>query len=56
MRADWRKAHLGRFVSLDLVGFCVQLGGHLGEGLARVIVPGDTREFTALLGTHTETL
>jgi hypothetical protein len=56
LATDCRERHFGAFASLDCVGFRIQFGGHLAEGSARVVVPRDGGEFTALFGTQTETL
>jgi hypothetical protein len=43
-------------VPFNLIGFRFEFGGHLAEGLARIVISRDSGELAALFGTHTETL
>lgn len=56
LQAKRRKWHFGTFACLDCVCFRVQFDSHLGEGLARIIIPRDSAQFAALLGAHAETI
>jgi hypothetical protein len=51
----WQR-HPGGFANFDSVSFRVQFSGHLGKGLARVVVPRHCCEFATLAGTHPETI